>query len=193
MDTDLRHRKIILQLVIKKRCNPNIIKLLLEHGAHVNVKDLQFHRPLHCAISAKINEILKILLQYEVNINIKDLHGFTPLHLAVRKLDNLKNVEFLITNSVAINAKKYHLFTPLRLAMENKNQIKVITFLLNHGPGVKTKLLPRNTHTLTKHCYRSKVINFLLKHQAHVNAMNECGETVISTEYTVIILKLQKL
>ena len=65
-----------------------IVKLLLQNGAKVNVVDFEGFRPLHNIVSNKnasenaIHTILGILLKNNANLNAKTKSGNTALHYA---------------------------------------------------------------------------------------------------------------
>ena len=62
----------------------DILKLLIELGANVNLKVKKYNdiTPLHIgALMGKI-EIVKLLLKEGANVNSKDKYGDTPLHFA---------------------------------------------------------------------------------------------------------------
>ena len=70
----------LLDACIEGNCN--IIKLLLQNGANVNIVDLNGNTPLHIAsIYGKIDAV-KLLLEYNANINKKNRGGFRPHELA---------------------------------------------------------------------------------------------------------------
>jgi ankyrin repeat protein len=59
-----------------------IAKLLLEHGADVNIQDDTSLTPLHDASVWNKMTMVELLLLHNANINIKTIDGSTPLHLA---------------------------------------------------------------------------------------------------------------
>ena len=77
----------------------NLIGLLLQHKADVNIQHKFGFTPLH--LSARFshkdcNKIIDLLLQYGVqNIDIRDVEGRTPLQMAVR-CGNAQDVKKLV-------------------------------------------------------------------------------------------------
>ena len=61
-----------------------IVKLLLESGANVHIKDKGDQTALHLASRNGHLEIVKLLLESGANVNIKDKNGQTALHYASR-------------------------------------------------------------------------------------------------------------
>ncbi|CAF2402053.1 unnamed protein product [Rotaria sp. Silwood2] len=62
--------------------NSEKLKLLIENGANVNLKDSKGLRPLHYATWQGRTESVFILLRSGANVNEQSLDGDTPLHLA---------------------------------------------------------------------------------------------------------------
>jgi len=58
------------------------VKILLAHGASVNVKNKEGQTPLH---SAEDPTIAQLLIDHGANVAEKDNHGNTPLHLAAQR------------------------------------------------------------------------------------------------------------
>jgi len=61
-----------------------IAKLLLEHGALVDIKDLGGCTPLHWAAVHGNVRLMKLLLDRGANVNQTDIAGSTPLHETIR-------------------------------------------------------------------------------------------------------------
>ena len=60
--------------------NVNMVKLLLNGGANVNLSSPKSNGlPIHHACAHNNIEILKLLLHYDVKLNVKDEQGITPL------------------------------------------------------------------------------------------------------------------
>ena len=64
--------------------NPDIIKLLIKHGAKVNYTNKCGETPLHHVWNA---DAAKILVEHGADINAQDICGVTPLHNAKSNLE----------------------------------------------------------------------------------------------------------
>lgn len=73
--------------------NVEMVKLLLEIDADVNVKDKIDYSAFHFATHNESILIIQILLDRGADINAKTLSGLTPL-LIVEKLQNVKIIKF---------------------------------------------------------------------------------------------------
>src|SRR5688572_26900384 len=70
-------------IAMKIGMNMNIVRLLIENGAHVNQIDESYYKyaPIHYATGCLGNiEMVKILIKNNANINIRSHCGNTPLH-----------------------------------------------------------------------------------------------------------------
>ena len=64
--------------------DPEIIRVLLEHGADANALGGSQSTPLHLALSIKAGpEIVRQLIEHGADINARDRNHSTPLHLAL--------------------------------------------------------------------------------------------------------------
>ena len=68
-----------------KRNQVEVIKILLQNGAIVDLKDRAGRSPLHLAVDYKKIEVIRLLLQYGTQIDIKDNKNQTPLDIAWQK------------------------------------------------------------------------------------------------------------
>lgn len=71
----------ILQTAVRKK-NIEMIKMLLEHNASVDILDDQNSTPLHWAVFGGNLEIVEILLAHGANRSLKDDNDLSPIDLA---------------------------------------------------------------------------------------------------------------
>ena len=60
---------------------PNIVRLLLQHGADVNVRQNDGLAPLHMASMNGALEVARVLLEHGANVQAEDVRGRTPLQV----------------------------------------------------------------------------------------------------------------
>ena len=58
-----------------------IARLLIKHGADVNVQNEIDSTPLHLALSEEQIDIVRLLVEHGANVTAKDWNHRTPLHL----------------------------------------------------------------------------------------------------------------
>ena len=59
-------------------------RVLLDHGAKVNVKDAAGNTPLHCAVMVDHGALVAELIERGADVNVANAQGSTALHLAAR-------------------------------------------------------------------------------------------------------------
>jgi ankyrin repeat protein len=105
-----------LHLAVKKN-EPEIINLLILHGADVNARDQTGMTPLMAAASAKQKKNLHVLLSSGADIDATDNRGFTTLMRAVAQ-GSPEIVEILLKSRADLNIRTNQGQTALLLANE---------------------------------------------------------------------------
>ncbi|XP_014318899.1 ankyrin repeat domain-containing protein 61 [Myotis lucifugus] len=83
------------------------IRLLLIHGAQVNVQDHKGQTAIHEACFAGRETVIDLLLEFEANINILTKNGESPIHMYLQRSSNIRDTALL--------AKLLYRSYPLRL------------------------------------------------------------------------------
>ncbi len=141
-----------------------VVKVLIEHGADVNAKNINGYTPLlfafgylnrpeadkeesakHAAIERQ-EQTIAILIESGANVNVTDISGYTPLRYAItggtmyKCSDSKKMVELIVSHEVNVNVRDYMGYTPLFYAlMIDKPDKEVVKLLLEHGADVNAK------------------------------------------------------
>jgi uncharacterized protein len=71
------------------------VQLLLEHGAHIDVRDADQNTPLLAAMQWDQHETARYLVQQGAQVAVNDVTGWTPVILAANT-DNVPMLEFLL-------------------------------------------------------------------------------------------------
>lgn len=131
------------------RGDKEIVKLLLDNGARLDVYESMYGRtPLCYACEKSGPSIVKLLLDAGADINTPctaDNYFYTPLHIAVDE-DDFDLVKLLLERGADPNKKDHIGLTPLYMAVD-KEDIDMIEILIEHGADafIKTDF---NTTTL---------------------------------------------
>ena len=172
--------------------NVEIAKLLIEHGADVNVTDILDNTPLDDAISKNNTEIAKLLIEYGADINVKGDYGKTPLHDAISK-NNVEIAKLLIEHGADVNVKDYIGYTLLGYAVSNNNA-EIVKLLIEHGANVNVK--NNGDDTLLKSAIaneQTEIAKLLIEHGADINVKNYTGCTPLEIAITNKQTEMMKL
>lgn len=168
-----------LMFAITRDVSEDIITLLLDSGADVNLKDNDGWTALMCAARYANKNIVNLLLNRKAIVNTHNNGGKTPLILAT--LSGKKDiVNLLIKNGADINAQDVAGSKALTYAVM-KGYKEIASLLLKNGADVNTKYGYFNETVLmiaTKHGYKD-IVNLLVENKANLNIKNRNGKTAL--------------
>ncbi|OUM59879.1 hypothetical protein PIROE2DRAFT_14488 [Piromyces sp. E2] len=144
----------------------NIIKLLVNYGANVNIQNNKGENVLNFqGYYESLADIATLLIKYRVNKFIKDKEGNLPLHIASEHY-NLNLIKLLVNYGININEINNKGETPLHKACS-----KNINKTNNNG---ETPLM-QSCCELTG--YEYETLMYLIDHGADLHKTNNYGET----------------
>ncbi|KAM5300651.1 ankyrin repeat domain-containing protein 61 [Glossophaga mutica] len=167
------------------------LRILCEHGAHVNaqVDDGHKHSSLHLAVRYGTYPVLSILARNGAQVNVTDESSMTPLHMAAGVL-NEEMMATLIACGANVNCSVPSTgSTALTLAVCAASSkagcvlaagLSCIRLLLSHGAKVNAQ--DHNGRTaMHEACFagREAVISLLLEFGADVNILTRNGESPV--------------
>ena len=112
----------------------DILSLLLEHGADVDVRDEYGVTPLYRASKLEVGEFL---LDRGADINARGKTGATPLSGALW-LSRVEFAQMLVKRGASINTHGTNGYTPLHWAVQEVG-IQAVQLLLEHGADVDAR------------------------------------------------------
>ena len=115
--------------------NIEALRLLIDHGANVNAKDLQSNSPIDSAMKRDAVDVLKLLIEKGANIDSIGEDGKSPLLSAIEG-NCIEVAKFLCANGANVNID-IDGKTPLIFAIENKN-VEIAKVLIANGADVGT-------------------------------------------------------
>jgi len=93
------------------------VKMLIEMGADVNVRDDSGLTPLYWASLRSFTDIAKILIEMGADVNVRNKDGYTPLYW-VSSEGHTEIAKMLIEKGADVNTKNEDNETPLQSALE---------------------------------------------------------------------------
>jgi ankyrin repeat protein len=115
----------------------DIARLLLKHGARVEVKSPSDMLPLHQAAITGQGAMCELLLDRGANVDCRDREQNTPLHYAATT-GNIRTVKVLLNDDSNVNAKQQSGMTPLHWAA-HKGHEAVLDALIASGADVNVQ------------------------------------------------------
>ncbi|EAX91535.1 hypothetical protein TVAG_376460 [Trichomonas vaginalis G3] len=154
--------------------DPELIKILLSHGANINDVDIWNKTPLHYAAENCYREGVEFLLSNGADVNVKDNGDSTVLHYAVKAKEF--SLSDLFGHKIDPVSLKYKLSHP-HSSIEKK---LIVEMLISHGVDINAK----NHACRTALHYAVKLepiqlVNLLLAHNADINIMDEKGDRAL--------------
>lgn len=175
-----------------KRNDVSEVKNLLSLGAYVDVPEDENHQtPLHLAALESEEDshfdTIKLLLENGADHSCRDDDGRTPLHDLVLK-DNVKTIRLLLNHNADVHAKSDSFgSTPLNEAVFVE-KYEIVKLLIEHGSDVNNHSDEDGSTPLHEACRNSesdlRIVKFLMKNGADVNAPDFKGRTPLMNELT---------
>ena len=114
-----------------KQGRADIINLLLENNAMVDLEAWSDETPLFIAIANNNTDAVRILLNAGANIHHRNSSEDTPLHIAA-STGNLIAIKILLDNNANPDLTNNHAETPYQIAVENGDK-KAVRLLRNYN------------------------------------------------------------
>lgn len=100
----------------------NTAKMLIEHGARLDVRDTYSDTALHWAAFNQLDEVISCMMDKDVNLNVTNGIGKTPLMSCIEGLNHhgisfSKALEILISEGTNVNLVDYDNFSAIHYAI----------------------------------------------------------------------------
>jgi ankyrin repeat protein len=149
------------------------VRVLLEHGADVNVRGRHGYTPLIHAALKNDAEIVRILVEAGADVNVRADSGETPLLLSLRRYNSVELVSLLLVHGADVNSQSERFgFTPLILATSaDRYHTKIVPWLLEKGANPNARANNGETPLLAAvRRNHLEIIDVLLNYGADVNS-----------------------
>jgi len=151
------------------------LRLLIDQGLDVNVRDASGWTPLHHAAQQGHVDVCALLISKGADFNARDAKEWRPLHRAAGG-GHIAVVELLLDKGAHLEAGNKWGDTALRLAIPN-NQKDVVELLVSKGADINAKFGDDYTPLFyaTGRSVRKDIAEFLIAKGADVNVRSVCG------------------
>ncbi|XP_043469322.1 uncharacterized protein LOC122503006 [Leptopilina heterotoma] len=174
------YKKSLLHLAIDER-KLNVVKILIEFGANVDIKDEREQTALFYAVQTKQIEVAEMLLKAGASVNAKDCKNMMPINFAFGERDESsgnekykpsKLVTLLCSYGAELDFKNQSGTRTLIMACGIGNA-KEIEFLIEHGADLLSSDKDGKTalHSAAVK-YNYKLVDFLIRRGFDINAQN---------------------
>ncbi|MCB9493728.1 MAG: ankyrin repeat domain-containing protein [Epsilonproteobacteria bacterium] len=123
--------------------NITMVKMLIDHGARLDMFDTLSQTPLHTAAEIGNMQIITLLLEHAADVDQLDILPETALFSAIL-YDNFEVVQLLIERKANVNAKNLMGETPLHLAVR-LGDLEMTNFLIESGADLYAKRYDNRT------------------------------------------------
>jgi ankyrin repeat protein len=172
--------------------NPQLVRLLIEHGANVNAKNNSLFTPMmyaaeYCKSSTAKLQTIKYLIEKGAEVNAQSKNGWTALMLVCKNgkpgAHRQKAVEHLIKKGADVNMATNYGWTALLLLFYEQDPgedgLVISKMLIEKGADVNAKNKIQWTPFMSAVRFgepsaeKLKTVRYLLKKGANVNAKNK--------------------
>ncbi|WP_338966784.1 ankyrin repeat domain-containing protein [Spiroplasma endosymbiont of Lonchoptera lutea] len=172
--------------------NLDIVKLLLENGANINLQNNNGNNALITAVENGHTDIVKLLLKNGADINHQNKFGITPL-ITAATYGELDIMKLLLEKGANINHQNKFGITPLITAASH-DKLEIVKLLLENGATINLTDKNGNTALITAATYgKLDIVKLLLEKGAAINLTDENGNTALITAATYDYEKIVKL
>ena len=157
------------------------VRLLIETGADLNMRDRNEVTPLSLALWLGIKEIIDILLERGADVHVKNWGHETTLMWAVRsRYANENTVSLLLGQGVDVNALDMYKDTALHCSVR-LDRVAIAKLLLDHGAEVDALDYNGESSLVTATKSNSpEMVNLLLRYGANPMLGDKAGKTALN-------------
>ena len=180
----------------KNQDNPEILELLLNHGAKINHQDHHQRTALMTAVLNEQPENVRFLLKQPGIQQLPDGEGATPLCIAGLK-NNLNLVKILVEGRVEIDTLLFWNKSTVLMMMAQKGFEEIVDYLITQGADINKK----NTNNITaldfagdsKHISIAKKLIALQPKELVEDPLEVIIHTILSADLDLLMLVLEKI
>ncbi|KAM3440835.1 hypothetical protein MY4824_001962 [Beauveria thailandica] len=162
-----------------KEGNDELLQILLEHGANIEVRNVDGETPLLRAVELGRKNTMRVLLDFNADVEAIGAMQLSPLMTAA-SLRSESRIRLLLEKNAKINAKNCIGYTAFTIAVSQaiaghgRNPVKL---LLDRGADTEVTTLWEMTPLHTASLEGRSIIGLLVERGANIEAKAELGMT----------------
>ncbi|MFA5119028.1 MAG: ankyrin repeat domain-containing protein [Candidatus Omnitrophota bacterium] len=179
VDEKMKHGRTVLHAASESG-HLEIVKLLVDAGADMNISANSGMTPLHLAAKYGYPEVVKFFIGAGAAVNVRSNSGTTPLHLAAQS-GHPEVVNLLISAGADLGEKDERGFTALILASMN-DRLEIVKPILESGDECAINAFDANGWTALMHARDKRCVEIaqlLEKRGAITQPQNRSQEKII--------------
>jgi ankyrin repeat protein len=134
---DIFHEKFTLLHRASYCGQVEVVRLIVNRGADINIRDANNNTALHLAAESGRVDIIKLLLDEGMSVNLTNTNDSTPLHVSA-KFGHLEATKTLVERGAAINNTNKIGVTPLMVAAHFGN-LETFRYLTKEGADINIR------------------------------------------------------
>jgi ankyrin repeat protein len=148
-----------------------VVRLLVDRSADVNIHSAHNDTALHLAALSDNIHIIELLLSQEMSVNLTNILDMTPLHVSAAR-GNLEATKAFVERGAVLNNTDKYGYTPLMLAAYS-GKLEVVRYLTEVGANINVgSETIAAALLLAVGAEHSQVLHFLLENGADINSSN---------------------
>jgi len=172
----------------------DVVQLLVQHGAKLNVQNNNGETPLHIAVRRQQSDVIMFLLSQDADVGLADVVRNSPLHYVtsellkrdglakyVTKKLTIKLTNPVIRNAIGLSAIEHNIAHGLLDYQcdtgDSQSYTKMYVDCYGNTPLHHVVGMYEELGMFVRVGDVSKVVEFLVKHDADINAQNNDGHT----------------
>lgn len=197
IDEPNNYKTTPLHYAIRWSKSTELIKVLIDSGADLNLQDKGGNTPLSWAAFNGNREAVKLLLQEkDCDQGLASDHGWSPLHRATARNETLETVKLFVESGADVNiVGKSDIGSPLQTACRNSKAGKeMIEYLLDHGADLHAQAGTTGSAVSSAALYGTpEIISLLLQRGATANVVDAMGRTPLHFSCVGGVLNFQEI
>ena len=174
------NRDTPLMWACQAKGNIENVRILLAHGADINLIGRENNSALHFAAKCADSETIQYLINHNISVNIINNVKTTPLIWACQAKGNIENVRTLLAHGADINMTDKENNFALHFAARNADS-ETIQYLINHNISVNI-MNDDNMTPLICSCFAKgniENVRTLLAHGADINLTDKYNNSAL--------------